>query len=102
MDFSHICPRYEKAVDLLGKRWTGLIVRVLMGGPRRFKELQEQMPQVSARVLSKRLEELEDAGILQRKVYPERPVRVEYELTPKGEDLAPVVEAIQRWAEKHM
>lgn len=102
MDYSHMCPRYERAMDLLGKRWTGLIIRVLLGGPRRFKDLQEQMSEVSDRLISERLKELEAAGILRRKVYNERPVRIEYELTEKGRDMEPVVEAIQSWAEKHM
>lgn len=102
MDYSHMCPRYERAMDLLGKRWTGLIIRILMGGPRRFKDLQEQMTNVSDRLLSERLKELEEAGILVREVYDRRPVLIEYELTDKGRALEPVVEAIQAWAEKHM
>ena len=97
-----MCPRYERAAGLLGKRWTGLIIRVLMGGPRRFKDLKAQLPDLSDRLLSERLKELEATGVVRRTVYEERPVRVEYELTPKGRDLEPVVKAIQRWAEKHM
>ena len=102
MDYSHMCPLYEQAIDLLGKRWTAMIIRVLMGGPRRFRDLHEQMPALSDRLLSERLKELEDAGVARRRVYDERPVRIEYELTEKGKDLEPVVEAIQCWAEKHM
>ena len=86
---------------MLGKRWTGLIIRVLMGGPRRFKDLHEQMPNVSDRLLSERLKELEARGVVQRKVYDDRPVRIEYQLTAKGRDLEPVVESNQNWAEKH-
>jgi DNA-binding HxlR family transcriptional regulator len=97
-----MCPRYERAIDLLGKRWTGLVIRILMGGPRRFKDLQEQMPDVSDRLLSERLKELEDVGVVVRKVYDRRPVLIEYELTEKGKALEPVVEAIQGWAEEHM
>ncbi|TDA70067.1 MAG: transcriptional regulator [Clostridia bacterium] len=73
-----------------------------MGGPLRFKDLQEQMPTASDRILSERLKELETAGVVQRKVYDEWPVRIEYELTQKGRDLESVVEAIQRWAEKYV
>ena len=102
MDYSHMCPRYERAMGLLGKRWTGLIIRVLMGGSRRFKDLQEQMPEVSDRLLSERLKELEASGVVRRQVYNERPVRIEYELTDKGKALEPVVESIQCWAEAHM
>ncbi len=97
-----MCPRYERAIDLLGKRWTAMIIRVLMGGPRRFKDLHEQMPELSDRLLSERLKELEAAGVVQRKVYAERPVKIEYQLTEKGRDLEPVVESIQRWAEKYI
>jgi DNA-binding HxlR family transcriptional regulator len=99
MDYSSMCPRYEAAMELLGKKWTGLIIRVLLGGPRRFKEIKEQIPEMSDRVLSERMKELEDAGILKRHVYPETPVRIEYDLTPKGKNLEPVILAIQHWAE---
>lgn len=102
MDYTRMCPRYERAIELLGKRWTGLIIRVLMGGACRFKDLRGQMPELSDRLLSERLKELEAAGLIRRTVYVERPVRIEYELTEKGRDLRPVVDAIQQWAEKHL
>lgn len=102
MDYSSMCPRYESAIELLGKKWTGLIIRVLLGGPRRFKEIKEQIPEMSDRVLSERMKELEDGQILVRKVYPETPVRIEYELTPKGRSLEPVIKEIQNWAESWM
>lgn len=96
----YMCPRYEHAVQLLGKRWTGLILDTLMGGPRRFCELTASVEGLSDRVLSDRLRELESEGIIERVVYPHIPVRVEYRLTPKGSDLRPVVQAIHEWAEK--
>ncbi len=100
MDYSSMCPRYEAAMELLGKKWTGLIIRVLLGGPRRFKDIKEQIPEMSDRVLSERMKELEDAQILVRNVYPETPVRIEYELTAKGKSLEPVIQEIQQWGEK--
>lgn len=100
MDFSHMCPKYEAAVEILGKRWTGLIIRVLLDGPKRFKEIKEQIPQMSDKMLSDRMKELESAGIVERHVYPEIPVRIEYVLTQKGNDLKPVIEGIQRWADQ--
>lgn len=100
MDYSSMCPRYEAAMELLGKKWTGLIIRVLLGGPRRFKDIKEQIPEMSDRVLSERMKELEDAQILVRNVYPETPVRIEYELTDKGKCLEPVIQEIQQWGEK--
>lgn len=102
MDYEKMCPKYESAIELLGKKWTGLIIRVLMGGPKRFKEVKEQIPCMSDRVLTERLKELESLGILIRNVYPEIPVRIEYELTKKGKDLEQVIVEIQNWGEKWM
>lgn len=99
---SHICPLYEHAIQLLGKRWTGLILDTLMGGPRRFCELTTIVEGLSDRVLSERLRELELEGIIERVVYPHIPVRVEYQLTKKGRELKPVVDAIHKWAEAWM
>ena len=95
----HMCPRYEHAIQLLGKRWTGLLLDALMGGPKRFCELTSAVEGLSDRVLSDRLRELEVEGIIERIVYPQIPVRVEYRLTEKGRALKPVVEAIHNWAE---
>jgi len=95
-----ICPRYEHAIQLLGKRWTGLLLYALLEGPRRFCELTTRVEGLSDRVLSDRLRELEVEGIIERIVYPQIPVRVEYQLTEKGRALEPVVQAIQKWAEK--
>ncbi len=97
---SPMCPRYEHAIQLLGKRWTGLILDSLMSGPRRFCELTAAVEGLSDRVLSDRLRELELEGVIERVVYPQIPVRVEYRLTDKGHDLKPVVEAIHYWAEQ--
>jgi DNA-binding HxlR family transcriptional regulator len=98
-DYS-LCPRYEHAIQLLGKRWTGLILDTLLQGPRRFCEMTAAVDGLSDRVLSDRLRELEGAGIIERVVYPQIPVRVEYRLTEKGLDLKPVIQAIHTWAEK--
>lgn len=100
MGYEQMCPRYESAVELLGKKWTGLILRILMGGKKRFGEFKEQMPEVSDRLLSERLKELEDHGIVARHVHPTKPVLIEYELTDKGRALKGVVDAIQGWAER--
>ncbi len=94
------CPRYEHAAQLLGKRWTGLLLNALLEGPRRFCELTALVEGLSDRVLSDRLRELETEGIVQRVVYPQIPVRVEYQLTEKGRDLKPVVDAIHTWAQQ--
>ncbi|MFO7173791.1 MAG: helix-turn-helix domain-containing protein [Bacillota bacterium] len=100
MGYERMCPRYERAVAILGKRWTGLILRILMGGPRRFSDFRLQVPALSERILSERLKELEEEGILRRVVYDTKPVRIEYILTEKGRALEGVVKAIEAWAER--
>ncbi|WP_421617610.1 winged helix-turn-helix transcriptional regulator [Brevibacillus sp. TJ4] len=97
-----VCPKYECAVNVLGKRWTGLIILVLLRGTVRFKDIRESVPQMSDKMLSERLKELEEQDILVRKVYPEIPVRIEYELTEKGKELRPVIESIHAWGQKWM
>lgn len=96
----HMCPRFENAFELLGKRWTGLIIRALLSGQNRFSDIEEAIPNMSSRMLTERLKELDKEGIIVRKVYPETPVRIEYELTEKGLELKNVMDEIQKWAEK--
>lgn len=100
MEKYHMCPRFESAFELLGKRWTGLIIRTLLNKQNRFSDIQEAIPNMSARMLTERLKELEKQRIILRKVYPETPVRIEYELTEKGRDLQRSMDEIQKWAEK--
>lgn len=94
-----LCKRYEQAIQLLGKRWTGLILDTMLEGPQRFCEMTAIVEGLSDRVLSDRLRELESEGVVERVVYPQIPVRVEYRLTEKGRDLRPVVQAIHDWAQ---
>ncbi len=93
------CPYYHHAVELIGRRWTGAIVRALLSDVRRFSDLTEAIPGLSDRMLSERLKELEAEGIVARLVHAEKPVRVEYLLTQKGRALGGVVEAMSAWAE---
>jgi DNA-binding HxlR family transcriptional regulator len=93
-----ICPRFQQAVEILGRRWTAVILKVLMAKPLRFNELAEQLEVVSDRVLSERLKEMEQDGIVERRVSAEPPIRVEYSLSAKGRALAPVIEAIEDWS----
>ncbi len=99
MEDFQLCPKYESAFEMLGKRWTGLIIRVLLEGPMRFTDISTLIPNLSDKMLGERFRELESLGILSRRVYPEMPVRVEYELTPKGKALAPALAEVQKWAE---
>jgi DNA-binding HxlR family transcriptional regulator len=100
MEDFHLCPKFENAFELLGKRWSGLIIRVLMDGPKRFKDISDLIPTMSDRMLSERFKELEAGGILIRHVYPETPVRIEYELTEKGKGLEAAMNELQLWADK--
>lgn len=98
MDDFEMCPRFEKAVDMLSKRWVAFIVFVLMTGPHRFGEIENCLSNLSGKVLSDRLKELEGEGIIKRTVYPEMPVRIEYSLTDKGTALAPILGEISNWS----
>ena len=95
---AQLCPRYQYAVEILARRWTPLILKVLVERPLRFSEMAERLEVVSDRVLSERLKELELEKIVERRVLPEPPVRVEYSLTEKGKDLAPLIETIEEWS----
>ena len=93
------CPQYHRAVELVGRRWTGAILIVLIEqGPLRFSEFKQAVPDLSDRLLSERMKELEAEGIVARRVIDDTPVRVEYALTEKGRALEPAVVALKRWA----
>jgi DNA-binding HxlR family transcriptional regulator len=97
---SSLCPRFHRAVELIGRRWTGAIIRVLLPGARRFNELLGAVPGISDRLLTERLRELEGAGIIRREVHSGSPVRVQYELTDSGRELREALDAVGRWAER--
>src|SRR5579859_633527 len=89
---------YQRAMELIGKRWSGTVVRALLTGPARFNQLLAGIPGISDRVLTERLRELEMEGIVERLVDPGPPVRVSYRLTTRGRALEPVVAAVDDWA----
>ncbi len=97
---SGCCPLYHEAVELVGRRWTGAILRVLMDGPLRFSEIAQAVPELSDRLLSERMKELEARGIVQRTVLPGPPLRVEYRLSAMGSELEPALSELQRWARR--
>lgn len=101
MDFPvpGFCPKYHRAAELIGRRWTGVILRALLQGATRFSDVAAAVPDLSDRMLAERLKELEAEGVVTRTVLPETPVRVEYGLTAKGRALEAVVEAISHWAD---
>lgn len=96
-----ICPRFEKAMGLLSQRWTGMIIYQLLSGPQRFCTIEATVG-VSGRVLSERLKDLENEGIVRRKVFPETPVRIEYSLTEKGLALEQLMREIETWSQNWM
>jgi DNA-binding HxlR family transcriptional regulator len=92
------CSQFHRAVELIGGRWTGAIINALLGGRARYGALRSAVTDISDRMLSERLRELEAEGIVARHVTPETPVRVEYELTEKGLALEKALRAIGAWA----
>jgi DNA-binding HxlR family transcriptional regulator len=99
-EVSAFCPLFLHAIELVGSRWTGAIVRALMSGASHFNEIAAAIPGLSARMLSERLKTLEAEGIVVRSVFPETPVRIEYDLSDKGRDLGRVIAAVSDWAER--
>jgi DNA-binding HxlR family transcriptional regulator len=95
-----LCARFHRASELIGRRWTGAIIFVLLRSRCRFAVLSAAIPDITDRMLSDRLQELEEEGIIERTVVPATPVRVEYALTRKGRALATAIDAITDWAHK--
>jgi DNA-binding HxlR family transcriptional regulator len=95
-----LCSRFHRASELIGRRWTGAIIFVLLKSRCRFATLRDAIPDITDRMLSERLQELEQEEIVERTVIPDTPVRVEYALTKKGRALAATMNAIAEWAHK--
>ena len=93
-----LCARFHRASELIGRRWTGAIIFVLLRSRCRFAMLRDAIPDITDRMLTERLQELEHEGIVERTVIPESPVRVEYALTKKGHGLGGAIDAIAEWA----
>jgi DNA-binding HxlR family transcriptional regulator len=97
----HCCPRLHQAVELVGKRWTGAILAVMLqGGPMRFSQIAQAIPDLSDRLLSERMKELEARGMVERRVSEAPPFRVEYELTELGREIAPALAELEAWAHR--
>jgi len=97
---SPVCARFHRAVELIGGRWTGAIIRTLLQGKTRYAVIKSAIPDLTDRMLSERLRSLEAEGLVVRRVVPETPVRVEYELTEKGRSLEKALGEIGIWAER--
>ncbi|MFB6555614.1 winged helix-turn-helix transcriptional regulator [Streptomyces sp. NPDC056405] len=98
-DYTHpVCVRFHTAIEMIGTRWTGAILRALFAGQCRYAQIKAAVPGVSDTMLAQRLRELQRNGLIERHVVPATPVQVEYRLTPKGQDLEPVLDAIIAWS----
>lgn len=97
---TNCCPFYHEAVELVGRRWTGAILRVLMDGQLRFSEVAASIPELSDRLLSERMKELEARGIVDRTVVAGPPLQVRYELSKMGRELEPALAELQTWARR--
>lgn len=95
-----ICQHFQRAADLIGKRWNPQVVRALQTGSARFGDIKGAIPQISDALLSDRLKELEAEDIITRDVTPSTPVLIEYHLTQRGRDLTKVMDELARWAER--
>ena|SRR5665213_356750 len=89
------------AMEIIGNKWTALILRDLTGGPKRFSELEKSVGNINPRTLSQRLDDLEEQGIITKKSFSEVPPRIEYTLTTKGHDLLPVLQQMAEWGTKY-
>lgn len=100
-DRSYHCP-VELVIELISGKWKLLILRELMGGTKRFSQLQRSIPGITQKMLTKQLRELERAGLVSRKVYPQVPPRVEYSLTELGKSLEEIFDSMHRWGLRYM
>jgi DNA-binding HxlR family transcriptional regulator len=100
-NYTRLTCEVEITLEVIGGRWKVLIIRELMGSVKRFGELQRALPGITQKMLTQQLREMEDDGIIHREVYPQIPPKVEYSLTPLGESLQPILNAMHEWAVKH-
>lgn len=99
-EVQRVCGRYHAAIELIGARWTGAILRALFTGQRRYAQIRAAVPGLSDTMLADRLRSLDADGLVERRVIPSTPVQVEYHLTEKGRDLEPVLDAVLNWAHR--
>src|SRR5262249_56743488 len=99
--YDRSCP-VARTLEIIGDRWTILIIRdLLRKGPRKFIDFEQSLAGISPNTLSARLKTLEDSGIVERRLYEQHPPRAEYLLTVKGRELGPALRALKDWGEKH-
>jgi DNA-binding HxlR family transcriptional regulator len=101
-DVHPVCARFHAAIELIGARWSGAVLRALFTGSHRFADIRAAIPDVSDIMLTRRLRELEAAGLMERRVIAASPVHVEYHLTQMGREAGPVLDAVIAWSHKWM
>ena len=99
-EIHQVCARFHAAIEMIGTRWTGAILRAIFTGHHRYAEIKAAIPGVSDTMLASRLRTLESEGLIERLVVPTSSVQVQYQLTEMGRDLAPVIEAVTKWSHK--
>jgi DNA-binding HxlR family transcriptional regulator len=99
-DIHPVCARFHAAIELIGAKWSGAVLQALFTGAYRFADIRAAIPGVSDVMLTRRLRELEDAGVVERWVLPSSPVHVEYHLTQMGSEAGPVLDAVIEWSHK--
>jgi DNA-binding HxlR family transcriptional regulator len=95
-----VCVRFHTALELIGARWSGALIHMIFKGAHRYADLKAAIPGINDTMLARRLRELESAGLIERRVLPTSPVRVEYHLTEKGHELRPALDELVAWAHK--
>ena len=99
--YGQACP-VAKSLELVGERWTLLLVRDLLDGPRRYQDLQDSLPGIAPTLLSERLKTMEEHGLVEREFYSDHPPRAQYKLTDRGRELGLVVGALAAWGSRHL
>lgn len=99
-DIHPVCVRFHAAIELIGTRWTGAVLRALFTGQHRYAQIKAAIPAVSDTMLTQRLRELQEQDLIERRVLPTTPVQVEYHLTAKGRELEPALDALITWSHK--
>ncbi|MEW2506468.1 winged helix-turn-helix transcriptional regulator [Amycolatopsis sp. CA-161197] len=95
-----VCTRFHAAIELIGTRWTGAILRAVFTGHHRYALIKAAVPGISDTMLTQRLRKLEEDGLLEKRVLTATPLQVEYHLTAKSQDLEPVLDAVVAWSHK--
>ncbi|MGA5760197.1 winged helix-turn-helix transcriptional regulator [Nonomuraea bangladeshensis] len=100
MSSDSVCTRFHIALELIGARWSGAVIHMIFKGAHRYGDIKAAIPGINDTMLARRLRELESAGLVERRVLPTSPVRVEYHLTQMGEELRPVLDELVTWSHK--